>query len=116
MAKISKADRYAFFIPYCESIIKLKPIAEHRFHPVRKWRFDFALPDKMIAIEVEGGFFSKNKSGHSSGVGAREDMEKYNAAAELGWIVLRYMPEHLDRAQTFEQIKRVYQMRSAQIK
>ncbi len=27
---------------------------EYRFHPDRKWRFDFALPDKMIGIEYEG--------------------------------------------------------------
>ena len=28
-------------------------VEEHRFHPKRKWRFDYAIPEKKIAIEVE---------------------------------------------------------------
>ena len=27
---------------------------EYKFHPERKWRFDFAIPSNMIAIEYEG--------------------------------------------------------------
>ncbi len=30
---------------------------EYRFHPVRKWRFDFALLNQKVAIEFEGGIF-----------------------------------------------------------
>ena len=40
---------------------------EHRFHPKRKWRFDFAIPSKMIAFEFEGGVFTQGR--HSRGVG-----------------------------------------------
>ena len=28
---------------------------EYRFHPTRKWRFDYAWPENKIALEVEGG-------------------------------------------------------------
>tara|TARA_R110002126_G_scaffold288065_2_gene441348 strand:+ start:900 stop:1049 length:150 start_codon:yes stop_codon:yes gene_type:complete len=28
------------------------PEAEYRFHPTRRWRFDFARPDKKLAVEV----------------------------------------------------------------
>ena len=28
---------------------------EFKFHPKRKWRFDYAFPFLMIAVEVDGG-------------------------------------------------------------
>jgi len=64
---------------------------EYRFHPVRKWRFDFADPQRKIAVEVEGGIFTNGR--HSRGSGMRSDMEKYNAATMLGWRVLRFFSD-----------------------
>lgn len=61
---------------------------EYQFHPKRKWRFDFAIVDKKIAIEYEG-IFSK-KSGHTTVDGFLSDVEKYNEATKLGWRVMRY--------------------------
>ena len=29
-----------------------EPESELRFHPERKWRFDFAFPDHMVAVEL----------------------------------------------------------------
>jgi len=63
-------------------------VKEHRFHPVRKWRFDFALPDKKIGIEYEG--LNSEKSGHTTLTGYTEDTEKYNQAQALGWKVIRF--------------------------
>ncbi|HJT73949.1 MAG TPA: hypothetical protein VJ720_08025 [Chitinophaga sp.] len=63
-------------------------VKEHRFHPDRKWRFDFAIPDKMIAIEYEG--LNSDKSGHTTLSGYTKDTEKYNAAQALGWKVIRF--------------------------
>lgn len=37
-------------------------VREYRFHSVRKWRFDFAVLDYKIAIEVEGVFFFKRSA------------------------------------------------------
>lgn len=61
---------------------------EHKFHDKRLWRFDFALPDKMIAIEYEG--LNSEKSGHTTLNGYTKDTEKYNEAQALGWKVLRF--------------------------
>lgn len=61
---------------------------EYKFHPKRKWRFDFAYPQYMIAIEFEG--LISEKSRHTTIVGYTNDCEKYTEAAKLGWIVLRY--------------------------
>lgn len=66
---------------------------EVRFHPVRKWLFDFAHHKLKVGIEIEGGIFARSKSRHTTGAGYKKDMEKYNEAAMLGWQVLRYMPE-----------------------
>lgn len=63
---------------------------EFRFHETRFWRFDFAVMSESlkIAIEYEGIF--ADKSGHTTVDGFLKDVEKYNAAASLGWTILRY--------------------------
>lgn len=68
-------------------------VPEYRFHPGRDWRFDFAWPDWMIAVEIEGGVWTKGR--HTRGKGFLKDMEKYNAAAHLGWRVFRFTPAEL---------------------
>lgn len=65
------------------------PRTEYEFHPTRGWRFDVAWPDLMIAFEVEGGIWKKDGGGHSHPTGILRDIEKYNAAARLGWLVFR---------------------------
>lgn len=60
---------------------------EVRFHPTRKWRFDFALFDPhWIAFEVDGGEFIFGR--HARRLGA--DAEKANAAQVLGWMIIRF--------------------------
>ena len=61
---------------------------EYRFHPTRRWRFDFCLPDKRIGIEYEG--LNSEKSGHTTLEGYTKDTEKYNEAQALGWKVIRF--------------------------
>ena len=62
-------------------------LPEHRFHDSRKWRFDYALPAIMVAIEIEGiGGVSR----HTTITGYAKDCEKYREAAALGWRVLRF--------------------------
>ena len=67
---------------------------EYRFCPSRRWRFDFAWPDRMIAVELEGGIWTGGR--HTRGSGFSRDLEKYNWAALLGWRVLRYTGDMLD--------------------
>jgi len=69
---------------------------EYKFHPKRRWRFDFAFPLIKIAVEIEGGVWSGGR--HTRGAGFIKDMEKYNAAVLLGWRVLRYSGETMTQA------------------
>lgn len=68
-------------------------VTEHRFHPIRRWRFDAAIVGKKIAIEYNG--IMSNKSRHTTITGYTGDMDKLNAAQILGWIVLQYTPLNL---------------------
>lgn len=61
---------------------------EHKFHPDRKWRFDWAIPEIMIAIEYEGVFSEISR--HTTAKGYTGDADKYNSAQALGWKVLRF--------------------------
>ena len=62
-------------------------VKEYRFHPTRKWRFDFLWkPD--VAIEIEGGIFTQGR--HSRGAGMQKDMDKYNQAMMMMYKVLRF--------------------------
>lgn len=85
------------------------PEREWRFSPPRRWRFDFAWPDRKVAVEVEGS--ARGGGRHQRRAGFQADAEKYNAAAELGWVVLRYTGDDLRKrpAQCIEQVARVLQ-------
>ncbi|MFS1865143.1 hypothetical protein [Vibrio breoganii] len=63
-----------------------EPKLEHIFHPVRKWRMDYAWPDLKIALEIHGSTFAGGR--HTRGSGYAEDREKMMEAQLLGWIVL----------------------------
>jgi very-short-patch-repair endonuclease len=66
---------------------------EYRFHPFRKWRFDGAWPDRMVAVEIDGGYFVQGR--HSRGAGQIADNEKINVAQSLGWRVYRFTPQQV---------------------
>jgi very-short-patch-repair endonuclease len=89
MSKIPKAlspGEEAFAL-HC----RVEGLAPQREWPVcsgRRWRYDFAFPDRKLAIEIEGGIFTQG--GHTRGKGYERNLEKYNMAAFLGWTVLRY--------------------------
>jgi hypothetical protein len=82
---------------------------EFKFCNYRRWKFDFAHVASKTAIEVEGGAFSNGR--HTRGVGFINDMEKYNKAVELGWVILRYTPQQIEELLTHEQIKKVIMTR-----
>ena len=109
----------AFFRSYSIPI----PMKEWKFHPTRKWRFDYAwdltafdtrniieVPKGVnvrvftnLALEVEGAVWIQGR--HTRGSGFVKDMEKYNEAAVLGWRIIRVQPKDLLTEQTALLIK-----------
>lgn len=92
-------ETYYRLIEFVLDSIDIKWVREFRFHPTRRWRFDYAIPKHKIAIEFEGGIWIKGR--HNRGKGFCDDCIKYNEAVKLGWRVLRYTTESIN----FETIK-----------
>ena len=80
------------------------PQREHQFTPPRRWRFDFAWPHSLVAVEVEGGIWTNGR--HTRGAGFLADCEKYNEATLLGWRILRVTREHIESGQALRWIER----------
>lgn len=84
------------------------PEVEYKFS-CRKYKFDFAWCSNpndcryWVALEVEGGIWTRGAHGRGSGI--KRDMDKYNLAAMLGWRVLRVEPKDLCTQDTVDMIR-----------
>jgi hypothetical protein len=101
-AKPRKSTPSAALLDYAETLlIQLQlsglpePQREFMFHRKRKWRFDLAWPELLIAVEIEGGIWSGGR--HVRGEGYEADCEKYNEAQLAGWMVLRFTPRMIKK-------------------
>lgn len=98
-------------------------VREVRFRATRWWRFDFGMHAIKLAIEIEGGTWGYRdpktgefkKGRHATGKGMADDMEKYNAAVEEGWVVLRYTPEMARTQEAIDQIRTIIAAREAML-
>lgn len=112
---------------------------EFMFHPTRRWRIDLAFPSRQIAVEVEGALFKghrtiadietitragqvlrpadlkalKSRGGrHNNAAGMMADMEKYNEAQAVGWVILRVMPQWVEDGRALAWFESVWNIRS----
>jgi very-short-patch-repair endonuclease len=70
----------------------------------RRWRLDFAYPEKRIGIEVQGGIYVRGA--HSRGTGLERDYEKYNQAQVLGWDVYQFSRKMIESGEAIETIRK----------
>lgn len=106
MAKAKQAQTQSssdFFTTLCRSDLRVECVKEFRFHPTRRWRFDYAMPEYKIAVEVEGGVWIGGR--HTSPKGFLGDMEKYNTATAMGWRILRAIPDELISAKMLKMLR-----------
>lgn len=101
-AKSEKLERALYF--HLKASGLPKPELQFRFHPTRAWRFDFAWPAALLAVEMDGGVWSQGR--HSRGAGQIADMEKQAEAVLLGWRLLRVTGHHLQTGQAIEWVRR----------
>jgi hypothetical protein len=93
--KIDKGSKnkgwIALNLKYYAEANNLILVSEFRFHPRKKYRFDWCLTNVertiKIGIEYEGIFSAK--SGHTTAKGYNKDTEKYNLASAAGWKLIR---------------------------
>ena len=76
---------------------------EYKFHPSRRWRFDFVVYNAVheIAVEIEG--FGR----HQRFTGFEDDCEKYAEALIYGYRVLRVTPRQVKSGQAIAWLKRL---------
>lgn len=91
------------FTVLCQSDLRVECVKEFKFHPRRRWRFDYAIPEHKIAVEVEGGVWTGGR--HTRPQGFLGDIEKYNTATLMGWRVFRTTPTDLLRTATLKLLK-----------
>jgi hypothetical protein len=67
---------------------------EYKFHPNRRWRFDYVLDrPNWTALEIEGAIWTRGR--HTRGSGYAKDLEKYREAAALGYRVYRFSTQEV---------------------
>lgn len=88
-------------------------VKEHMFHYTRKWRFDYAIPDLKVAIEIDGGVWDYGR--HNRPLGYINDMEKLNNAASMGWLVLRFTTHDRLMSSTLSLIKKTVVLRQKEV-
>jgi very-short-patch-repair endonuclease len=84
---------------------------EYRFHPRRRFRFDFAWPALKVAVEVEGGVWSGGR--HTRGDGFENDCRKYNLATLAGWQVYRVTGGMIDSGEALAVVEQAVHARSS---
>lgn len=90
------------FVLQLKAVLPHVPVVrEYKFHPKRKWRADFCIPRALgmqsILIEIDGGVFNRGR--HVTGAGFTADVEKLNAAALMGFLILRGTAHHVRSGQ-----------------
>lgn len=80
------------------------PEREFYFMKPRRFRFDFAWPDRMVALEAEGGTWMNGR--HNRGAGYESDCLKYSEAAIRGWKVIRATGKMVNDGTAIELLRR----------
>jgi len=92
MSKVKKKQKisYDFEANLIGNDFGLKLIGEFKIG-VRRFRWDYAIQEIRVLIEIQGGIWSGGA--HGRGTGIMRDMEKLNYAASHGWRCLQYTPQ-----------------------
>lgn len=88
----------------CRAMRLPVPVGEHRFHPTRRWRFDWAWTEQKVALEIDGGIWVQGR--HTRGSGRARDMTKFSEAAIFGWRILYCTPDQVADGSVMGMLKR----------
>ncbi len=85
---------------------------EHRFHPTRMWRFDWAVPSLLLAVEFDG---ITSHAAHTSMTNVLNDSDKMNEAALFAWVVIRCNSKNLGKGTAYNQLRRAIVMQTRKL-
>lgn len=85
------------------------PELEYVFHPIRRFKADYAWPVEKLIIERQGGVWAKDgtraKKAHTEPLAILRDYEKANLAQLAGYTYLQFTPDQLDSGSVIETLK-----------
>ena len=73
------------------SILRARQLCGLKFrrqHPIGPWVTDFACPEKMLVIEIDGGYHDETSD---------EDIRRQENIQDLGWTVLRFTDKEVEQ-------------------
>ena len=73
---------------------------EYQAIPGRRYRFDFCWVKERLAVEIQGGTYSRGA--HARPLGIKRDYEKGNLAVQFGWKVLQFDADMVKSGQALE--------------
>ena len=72
--------------------------------PGRKLRWDFRIGG--LLVEIQGGTWSRKRTGHSTGTGIHRDCEKVNTATLHHWRVLLFTTDMVEDGTALDTIRK----------
>ena len=75
-------------------------VREYQAIPGRRFRFDFCWVKERLAVEIQGGTYSRGA--HARPLGIKRDYEKGNLAVQFGWKVLQFDADMVKSGQALE--------------
>lgn len=83
-----------------------KPVREYKFHPTRRFRFDFCWPIIKFACEVDGNVYHRSR--HTSGAGYSKDCEKFAFATIEGYRIIRVTTGQVNKGEAIMWLKEYF--------
>ena len=75
-------------------------VREYQAIPGRRYRFDFFWVKERLAVEIQGGTYSRGA--HARPLGIKRDYEKGNLAVQFGWRVLQFDADMVKSGQALD--------------
>jgi len=75
-------------------------VREYQAIPGRRFRFDFCWVKERLAVEIQGGTYSRGA--HARPLGIKRDYEKGNLAVQFGWRVLQFDADMVKSGQALD--------------
>lgn len=109
LPKLNQGEEAMAF--WCRVVGLPEPVRNYRFHPQRKWEIDLAWVSYRIGAEIDGGLYLPGGGAHSRPANILRDIEKHNALLCLGWQVLRFTPQMVQRGKAAQELDALFRSR-----
>ena len=97
---MSASDLEDIFAAQLDAVGLTGYVREYRAIPGRRYRFDFCWVKERLAVEIQGGTYSRGA--HARPLGIKRDYEKGNLAVQFGWRVLQFDADMVKSGQALD--------------